>query len=301
MSLNRSTPVVSVIICTYNRSFWLRNCLESLVEQCRNANLVEVLIIDNNSSDDTRKVAEEYTSQLPNFRYFIEKTQGLSHGRNRGYWEAQGDLVAYIDDDARAHPDWVKSIIRFFEKHAQVTGVGGPYNAFSTVPIPDWFPKEYGRRSLGEETREIRDDEWISGTNMIFRKQALEEIGGFDMSLGMTGSKISYGEETNLVRRMQAKGMQIYYCPAIVVDHAILPYKLSLRWLLMSNYSSGKDGVKTFEYKGNAITYLPRLIRGMLRTLVIFVTCNEKYLKARIYRSVSQLLWQLGFFARLLE
>ena len=294
-------PILSVIVCTYNRSFWMRNCLESLVEQCRDESRVEVLIVDNNSTDDTRTVAEEYTARLPNFRYLLEQVQGLSHGRNRGYREARGELVAYIDDDARAHPDWVISIIRFFEIHPQVTGVGGPYNAFSTVSIPDWFPSEYGRRSLGSETRAIRDNEWISGTNMIFRKQALEEIGGFDTGLGMAGNKISYGEETNLVRRMRANGMQIYYCPTIVVDHVIMPYKLSLRWLLQSNYSNGKDGVKTFEYKGNAITYLPALIRGLLLVPVKFFTCNERYFKTRIYRSVSQLYWQLGFFVKLLE
>ena len=293
--------MLSVIVCTYNRSFWMRNCLESLVSQCRDESRIEVLIVDNNSTDDTRNAAEEYTSRLPNFRYVLEQAQGLSHGRNRGYREARGELVAYIDDDARAHDDWIESIIQFFETHTQVTGVGGPYNAFSTVPIPDWFPREYGRRSLGNDTRAIRDDEWISGTNMIFRKQALEEIGGFDTGLGMAGNKISYGEETNLVRRMRAKGMQINYCPTIVVDHVIMPYKLSLRWLLKSNYSSGKDGVKTFEYKGNAITYLPALIRGLLLALVRFFTCNEKYFKTRIYRSASQLYWQLGFFVKLLE
>ena len=295
------TLKLTIIVCTFNRSFWLRKCLESLVQPCADENAVEVLIVDNNSTDDTRKVAEEFTARLPNFRYLLERTQGLSHARNRGYREAQGLYVAYIDDDARACNDWVDSIIQFFELHPQVTGVGGPYNAFSNVPIPDWFPKEYGSRNLGDETREIKNDEWISGTNMIFSKHVLEEIGGFDTSLGMTGNKTSYGEETNLVRRMKAKGWQIYYCPNIVVEHAILPYKLSLWWLLKSNYFNGKDGVKTFEHKGTAIMYLYVLIRGVWHAFRSFIASDEKYLKTRIYRSTSRLFWQLGFFVKLLK
>ena len=295
------TSVLSIVVCTYNRSFWLRNCLESLEQSCADKNIAEVLIVDNNSTDDTSKVAEEFTARLLNFNYILERAQGLSHARNRGYREAQGLYVAYIDDDARAHSDWVVSIIQFFESHPQVTGVGGPYNAFSSVPIPDWFPKEYGRRSLGDEIREIKDNEWISGTNMTFRKQALEEIDGFDTSLGMTGNKISYGEETNLVRKMKAKGLQIFYCPDIVVDHAILPYKLSLWWLLKSNYSNGKYGMKTLGYKGNAKSYFPELIRGIRHAVKLLLTSDEKYLKTRIYRSTSQLFWQLGFFVTLLK
>lgn len=292
---------LSVVICTYNRSFWLRKCLESLVGQCEVNELLEVLIVDNNSTDDTRMVAEEFITRQSNFRYIFEEAQGLSHARNRGYREAQGLYVAYIDDDAKAYPDWAKSIIEFFETHPQVAGVGGPHFAFSTVPIPNWFPKEYGSRSLGNETRAIKDNEWIGGMNMAFTKISLVDMGGFDTELGMTGNKLAYGEETNLVLRMKAKGMLVFYCPTIVVDHAIRPDKLSLRWLLKSNYSNGMDGLKTFEYKGNAIRYLPVLIKGVWRAFWLFLTSDEKYLKTRIYRSTSRLFWQLGFFVKLLK
>ena len=260
---------------------------------------MEVLIIDNNSTDDTRTVAEEFVQRQSSFKYVCEAMQGLSHARNRGIKEARGHIVAYIDDDAKAHPDWVKTIIRFFDVTPNVSGVGGPYNAFSSVPIPPWFPKEYGSKNLGTETRLLQSGEWLSGTNMAFTKSALVEIGGFDISIGMSGVKISYGEETKLVTRMRERGMQVYYCPEMGVDHAILPYKLKLAWLLRSNLASGYAGVATFNYKGGSRAYLPRLLWSIVRACWLFLVSNERYLKTRIYRSMARLCWDVGFFSKL--
>ncbi len=290
--------VLSIIICTYNRSSWLRVCLNSLLPQCQDDS-VEVLVVDNNSTDDTASVVREFSDRCPHVKYVPEPAQGLSYARNRGIKEALGRIVAYIDDDGRAHPDWVRTILKFFEGTPNASGVGGPYYAFSSVTIPPWFPKEYGNKSLGEEARLLQSGEWLSGTNMIFTKDALVEIGGFDTSIGMSGTKISYGEETNLVMKLRERGKLVYYCPEMRVDHAILPYKLRLSWLLRSNFSSGYAGVTTFNHTGGAGSYIPRLLWSMVRACGLFVSSNERYLKTRIYRSFSRLCWDVGFFAKL--
>lgn len=293
------SPILTIVICTYNRSDWLPGCLSSLELQCSDG-AVEVLIIDNNSTDATSSIAKEFCKRLPNFKYIFESTQGLSHARNRSIKEANGQFVAYIDDDAKAHPDWVNSIIHFFETRPEACGAGGPHHAFSLAPIPPWFPKEYGSRSLGNKTRKLREGEWIGGMNMAFRKQALTEVGGFDTSIGMNGDKISYGEETHLTLKMLERGMKVYYCAEMQVDHAIRPDKLKLRWLLHSNFANGYDGVTTFNYKGGPRTYLPSLARSARRALTLFIISKEKYLKTRIYRSVAQLCWDVGFLVKLM-
>jgi len=277
----------------------LRTCLSSLELQCLD-DAVEVLVIDNNSTDATSSIAHEFSNRLPNFKYILEEKQGVSHTRNRGFQEALGAIVAYIDDDAKANPDWVSAITHFFENHPEASGVGGQHNAFSLVPIPPWFPKEYGSRSLGNETRKLRKNEWLNGTNMAFKKSALVDIGGFDNSIGMTGDKISYGEETQLVFRMFERGMQIYYSAEMCVTHSILPKRLILSCLLFSYFANGYDCVKVFSYKGNAISFLPSLIKGVGRALVIFLRCKEQYFKTRIYRSLAPLCSQIGFFVKLL-
>jgi glucosyl-dolichyl phosphate glucuronosyltransferase len=292
------SPKLTIVVCTYNRSDWLPGCLSSLESQCVEDS-VEVLIIDNNSSDATSSIAHGFTDRLPNFKYIFEGVQGLSHARNRGFKEARGQLVAYMDDDAKANPGWIKAIIHFFETHPDASGVGGQHKAFSLVPIPDWFPKEYGSRCLGEETRLLQKGEWISGTNMVFKKSALIEVGGFVTTIGMTGETVSYGEETHLTLKMLERGMQIYYCAEMCVDHAILPYKLKLSWLLRSNFANGYDGVTTFNYTGNAITFIPRLARAAKRALTLLLRSKERYFKTRLYRSLAPLCWELGFFVKL--
>lgn len=292
-------PVLSIVICTFNRSSWLRKCLDSLLPQCQHHS-VEVLVVDNNSTDDTSTVVREFSGKSLNIKYVFEAAQGLSRARNRGTNEALGRIVAYIDDDARAHPDWVRTIILFFEATPDASGVGGPYYAFSSVTIPPWFPKEYGSRSLGDRTRKLEGGEWLSGTNMAFTKSALVGVGGFDQSIGMSGAKVSYGEETNLVMRIRKRGMQIYYCADMRVDHAILPYKLKLSWLLHSHFANGYDGITTFNYKGSAGRYLPRLVWSACRALALFLFSKERYLKTRIYRSVAPLCWDVGFFVKLM-
>lgn len=293
------SPMLTIVVCTYNRSDWLLGCLSSLESQC-NDELVEVLVVDNNSTDATASVTHKFTDRLPNFKYIFEGTQGLSRARNRGFKEASGKYVAYIDDDARADLGWKEEIINFFETHSDAVGVGGQHRAFSSVPIPKWFPKEFGSRSLGDETRMLQKDEWISGLNMAFMKSALIEVGGFDTSIGMTGEKVSYGEETQLILRMLRRGMKVYYCAEMQVEHAILPHKLKLRWLLRSRFANGYDGVSTFNYLGTATSYLPKLADSLMRALMLFVRSKERYLKTRIYRSMARLCWDLGFFVKLM-
>ena len=291
--------LLSIIVCTYNRSEWLDGCLSSLESQCANLP-IEILVVDNNSSDSTASIVERFHKQSPAIKYIFERRQGLSYARNRGFMEAEGELVAYIDDDARACPGWIEAILKFFKDYPDATGVGGQHKAFSSEPVPKWFPREYGTRSLGQETRLLKNNEWISGTNMVFKKSALVNAGGFDTEIGMNGRKVSYGEETNLILRMLGSGLRIYYCAEMHVEHAILPYKLTLRWLLKSNFANGYDGVSTFKYHGSAIHYLPIVTRSIGKAIGLFVRSKEKYLKTRIYRSMAKLAWDLGFFTRLL-
>ncbi|OGB33307.1 MAG: hypothetical protein A3F78_16565 [Burkholderiales bacterium RIFCSPLOWO2_12_FULL_61_40] len=291
-------PLLTIVVCTYNRADLLKICLDSLVAQELDQDF-EVIVVDNNSSDYTAEVVLAFTQKSNYFRYIFEPQQGLSYARNRGAAEAGADLVAYIDDDARAWPDWAQSIVAFFEQHSKVAAVGGPYLSYCTAAIPDWFPREYGTWSLGSKSRALGEGEWINGTNMIYRRDVLSMMGAFDTSIGMRGEELSYGEETHLLRRMKSAGHLIYYHPDIVVEHAILPHKLSLGWLLQSCYANGYDGVQTLGYQGRWMLYLSKMPLHMGLALFRFIFTCEPFMRARIYRALGPLLWRLGFLARL--
>ncbi|MFH1754161.1 MAG: glycosyltransferase family A protein, partial [Candidatus Latescibacterota bacterium] len=102
---------LSVIVCTYNRSPLLVSCLDSLVNQTLPVTNFEIVLVNNNSTDDTQAIAERYAGGHGNIRVINELKQGLSHARNRGWQEAKGKYVAYIDDDAKTLSDWAGRVV----------------------------------------------------------------------------------------------------------------------------------------------------------------------------------------------
>jgi len=238
---------VSVVVCTYNRPQLLGMCLESLVGQNCDSCRYEVIVVNNGSSDNTQEIIDYYRNGYTNVRGVYEAAQGLSHARNRGWREAEGIYVAFIDDDAVAGPEWVGSIMDFIGRRPDIGVFGGPYTAFSLIDYPDWFPPEYGALDYGEEERPINVGiEWITGSNMVIRKALFLEYGGFDVRLGMSGSTIAYGEEIRFILTMSEQGEQVYYVPAIKVAHLVADYKMRLGWLLLSNYANGRHHEMVF-------------------------------------------------------
>ena len=102
-----SSPLISVVVCTFNRADLLETSLEALDEQILESSEYEVIVVDNNSTDNTLNVVEELCNRLTSLRYCFEPNQGLSHARNRGWREAMGEYVAYIDDDCKVPGQWL--------------------------------------------------------------------------------------------------------------------------------------------------------------------------------------------------
>ncbi|MDH3661367.1 MAG: glycosyltransferase, partial [Alphaproteobacteria bacterium] len=133
-------PLVSVVVCTYNRADLLRVCLDSLT--CQNAGGFEIIVVDNNSTDQTRTVAASFAQRVPPVRYVFEPEQGLSAARNRGWREARGRYVAYVDDECRMPVDWIGNMTETIQAH-QPEMLGGPYDACFDGPPPDWYRRPY--------------------------------------------------------------------------------------------------------------------------------------------------------------
>jgi glycosyltransferase involved in cell wall biosynthesis len=292
---------LSVVVCTYNRADLLKDCLESLYGQSAGESDYEVIVVDNNSTDRTEEVTRGFSGRHSNCRYVLETTVGLSHARNRGYIEARGEYVAYIDDDARAYKDWVESIIGFTRRRPEVPAFGGPYNGFNLTELPGWYKASYGSWSLGNQERPITDREWINGMNMAFNRSVLMELGGFNTALGMSGSKVSYGEETNLVVRIRATGRQVFYLPDMVVDHLIPEYKMSLAWMLKSNYINGFTALETFGFKKEPVKRIAISVCLFLSAVIKFILSREWRLKARLLESFAHFVWHLGLTIRMLR
>lgn len=295
MNITLDKILISVVVCTFNRSHLLCKCLESLANQNIAGKLYEIIIVDNCSSDDTGAVVKRFTSQYEHFHYVFEEQAGLSHARNRGWREAHGQYVAYIDDDAIAYPNWISGIIDFAKRKPDVDLFGGPYDAYYLVSKPAWFPPEYGVFNLGEQERYIiLGSEWISGSNMVIKKDLFYLYGGFDVRLGMIGSNVAYGEEVNFFISMHDKGIHIYYAPSIRVSHLVAEYKMSLSWLLLSGYSVGRRYELIFNKNESFLSHVTAFLSGLGSAICKMLRPVKIPFKRRLYYSLYYLYFEAG-------
>lgn len=232
--------VLSVIVCTYRRPALLRQALQSLVDQELSPEHFEVVVVDNNSKDETQSVVQSFRDVSKNFRYVHEEKQGLSHSRNRGCEEARGDYVVYLDDDAKAHPAYLSTVLDTILTYAPDI-MGGPIYPYYTDRRPAWFKDEYEIRRHAKETG------WstkcsISGSSFVIKKDLLKALGGFNPNLGMVGDRVRLGEEKavlNLYRKRPPSQQKVFYHLDCIVYHHVPRAKMRALYLLKRYFVAG--------------------------------------------------------------
>jgi GT2 family glycosyltransferase len=200
----RKWPYISVVVCTYNGSATIRDCMEGLMKLAYPC--YEVIVINDGSTDHTSRIVSEYPVRLIN-----TTNQGLSQARNRGIQESNGEIIAYIDDDAYPDPHWLH-YLAYAYTHSDHAGIGGP-----NIPPPEDGPIALSvANAPGGPVHVLVTDEiaeHIPGCNMSFRKEALLAVGGFDPQYRAAG------DDVDLCWRIQLIGYTIGYHPAAVVWH----------------------------------------------------------------------------------
>jgi glycosyltransferase involved in cell wall biosynthesis len=265
-----SDLAISVVICTYNRAELLANALQTLCEQTINNFRYEVLVVDNNSMDNTRAVTENFCRSYPNIRYCFEERQGLSHARNRGWREANGTYVAYIDDECKVPAHWL-AVANLIIKKLSPAVFGGPYYGYHNSSTPRWWKKSYESFEHSKMPRALSDGEYLRGANIFIQRNLLAMIGGFNPELGMTGKKLAFGEESNLQRRIRATMDNdiIYYDPELYIYHLVRPEKMTWRYILKSRFAGGRHIYTVFFDNTSKKSRLPQL-QLLVQTIATF-------------------------------
>lgn len=289
-------PAISVVICTHNRAHLLTDVLRTVCEQTLDRTLYEVIVVDNNSKDNTRAVAEEFCRNYPHMRYHFETRQGLSHARNRGWQVAQGKYVAYIDDDCLVPEQWLV-IAKEIADQALPAVFGGPFFAFYHTPKPSWYKDDYGSYELGSEAKILTQGFFVFGGNMFWRRALLQDLGGFHTDYGMSGTKLSYGEEIlpQLFIRATMPDQVIYYDPRLYVYHLVRPEKLTMRWVMRERFARGRDTYRLFHNKISPAAARGHLYMMMVKTLLGFSKdCTLGVLKRNReqYPYIKNYLWE---------
>jgi GT2 family glycosyltransferase len=197
-------PRISVIVCSCNGARTLRNCLEGIAEL--DYPNFECVVVDDGSSDGTAAIAGEFDVTV-----LRSANEGLANARNRGLSAATGEIVAYIDDDARPDPHWLRYLAAAFMSTPHAA-VGGP----NIPPEGEGFVAECVAKAPGGPTHVLvadREAEHIPGCNMAFRREILGSIGGFDPQFRVAG------DDVDICWRLHERGWTIGFSPAAVVWH----------------------------------------------------------------------------------
>lgn len=237
---------VSVVISTYQRTDTLPLALHSLTQQTLSADRYEILVVDNDAAGSAQSVvASIHTEGRVQISYQVEHAQGLSYARNAGIRAARSDLIAFMDDDAEADPNWLTAILRGFARSDDVWATGGKVVPIWDAERPAWLGDDL-LRSLsiidwGEEERALQWPERLIGTNCAFRRVVFQEVGSFDEALGRQGQALLGNEDTEIQERIHRAGKKVLYLPDAVVRHHIAPARLSKQYFYRRAYGTGRS------------------------------------------------------------
>jgi glycosyltransferase involved in cell wall biosynthesis len=263
--------IVSVILCTYNRGESLAIALNSVAaSKVPDSVSWEVLVVDNNSSDRTRVVIEECCKKHPGrFRYLFERRQGKSYALNTGVQEADGDVLAFMDDDVTVDSNWLQNLTASLQSEGWA-GAGGRILPEKELSVPRWLAL-HGQYYMGgilalfdqgDKPGKLNCAPY--GTNMAFRRVMFEKYGGFRTDMGpRPGSQIR-NEDTEFGRRLMGAGEQIRYEPAAMVYHRIAESRLRKEYLLACRFDCGRSLVREVGW-GADVLGIPRPYLRLLK------------------------------------
>lgn len=231
---------ISVVISTYNRCEILPAAIESILRQNAPELEYELIVVDNNSTDNTRAVVESFISQgHRQVRYVFEPKKGPSHGRNAGIANARGVIIAFTDDDVLPETDWLSNIKRAFDDNPEVECVGGKILPRWRIEPPAWLTTDhwgplaiadYGDRTiLSAANTPIC---W-STSNLSFRAKVFDRIGGFS-------GEFLRSQDRELMCRFMRDGGRMMYIPNAVVTTEVPADRLTKAYHRRWHKTSGK-------------------------------------------------------------
>jgi glycosyltransferase involved in cell wall biosynthesis len=239
--------LASVIICSFNRSKLLEASLRSVIKQDFQSDKFEIILVDNNSSDDTRATVEKIASMSPvKITYLLEMKQGLSYARNAGIIASRGEILVFTDDDIRAEESWLRNLVSVFDA-PEVAGAGGPLKPAWPFERPAWLTDDMlpaiavSEFPTACDTGEFKGPDYPWGANIAFRRDVFEYAGMFPINLGRIDTNLLSNEELEICRKIEARGLRIRFAPNAVIHHKIAPDRLKKIWFLHRYYWQGRS------------------------------------------------------------
>lgn len=300
---------VSVALCTYNRCHVLKDALESVLSQHSNGVRYEVIVVDNNSTDDTKSVVDGFLARgCSNLRYVFESRQGLSYARNTAVSVARAPLLAFTDDDIRVDPNWIATIKRTFDSYPDAAWIGGKVLPQWVSAPPKWLTTEHWSPLAVQDHGEVpfymtpERQLCLIGANLAIRKDVLEEFGGFQPDLQRVTDSVGSMEDHELQIRMWKADRRGFYVPNLVVMSDVAPDRLTKkyhrRWHLGHGHFYAK--ARLDEWERSSVGWLfdvashvyKKAALDAVRWLAWVVRGNF----SRAFKYETELMFFVGFF-----
>jgi glucosyl-dolichyl phosphate glucuronosyltransferase len=229
--------LITVAVCTWNRSQRLDRTLNAMrFLRIPKDVTIEILVVNNNCTDDTDRVIEQYASLLPVRRVF-ERELGISRARNASIAEARGELIVWTDDDVVVHPDWIAEYARAAREWPETSFFGGTIEPLFEGSPPQWVTRHgrklsgpFGYCHYGDDRRPFDSHEFPFAGNMAIRSGSIQGQ-AFSTLVGRVGPRLIHGEETDLLLRMRRDGHLGIWVPGASIKHVIPPGRQSLLYL----------------------------------------------------------------------
>lgn len=281
-----TVSMVTVLLCTYNRSSFLRETLRAISNlPTRGDYDVEILVVDNNSTDDTAGVVREAAarSHVP-IRYEFERRQGKSFALNRGLSGARGEVIAHTDDDVWPDDQWLDRIVDAFRAHDITFAFGKVRPRWEGMPPPELLTQRahqiWGPLAIvdyGDEVQFYRPDSKGQrlpvGANLAFSRQALLDIGGWRTDLGKVDNSLISGEDHEIFYRLRsANAYAGLYDPEISVRHFVPAWRTTRRyfrrWFFWHGKTMARMPKEMFDLDLSRVPHIAGVPRFLYRQLL---------------------------------
>lgn len=253
---------ISIVICSYNREAYIIEAIDSLYKQDIDKQRYEVIVVDNNSKDNTAEKVKAYIAGHPDMQlyYYLETRQGASYARNTGAEKSKGALICCMDDDAVAMPGYLQNIITFFEQHPDATGLGGRIIPRYIPSEPKWMSHYVsslvGNFDYSPVAKPFENGRYPLESNMIVRRDDFFAVKGFNTSLpGVKGTLRVGGEGKEFFYKLIERGGVIYYDPSAIVHHVVEVKKLTSEYMYRVASGIGRGEKVRMVSKGAAAVH----------------------------------------------
>ena len=263
---------VTVAIPTYNRADFLRQTLVGITAQQFPRDHFEVLVIDNNSQDDTRTVVARFDGARPEPRYILETSQGLDYARNRAIAEARGEIILFADDDILVEPDWIAQMTAplLADAAERIGAIGGEVIPVFPDGLPDWVREWHAPLAFRADTGPLESRHSPMGANLAFPKKVFDRLGMFHTTLDRAAGNYFSGGDSEMVRRVRAAGLEVWFSPAAAVRHQMPRSRTTFRYARRHAFDSARSRVIDRASQPGATRYLIGRLFGNLAKAVGF-------------------------------